>query len=125
MGVLMSCRNTRRTIYGIVKNISYMGHITIPTNSSPLYSYILPKIKCVDDYKPKEFDDKVKVFINGFAGNYRRTYGAYEYLKQQKYKGIINIYTSISFNFKPRNTYLQRYESTRPVLKVRDNKVSF
>ena len=110
---------------GIVKNISYMGHITIPTNSSPLYSYILPKIKCVDDYEPKELDNKVKVFINGsWQGITEEPMELYEYLKQQKYKGIINIYTSISFNFKTLEIRIcnDGGRLTRPVLKVRNNK---
>jgi DNA-directed RNA polymerase II subunit RPB2 len=110
---------------GIVKNISQMGHITIPTNSSPLYSYILPKIKSVDDYEPKELDNKVKVFINGsWQGITEEPMELYEYLKQQKYKGIINIYTSISFNFKTLEIRIcnDGGRLTRPVLKVRDNK---
>ena len=29
---------------GVVKNISYMAHITTPTNSTSLYEYICPRI---------------------------------------------------------------------------------
>jgi DNA-directed RNA polymerase beta subunit len=52
---------------GIVKNISYMSHITIPTNSCSLYEIILPQIISLDDerVKPSQVFDKVRVFING------------------------------------------------------------
>ena len=71
---------------GIVKNISYMGHITIPTNSEPLYEYILPLIKKVDDYQPNELDGKVKVFINGsWQGTTNTPFDLYNHLKQLKY----------------------------------------
>jgi DNA-directed RNA polymerase II subunit RPB2 len=110
---------------GIVKNISYMGHITIPTNSEPLYEYILPLIKRVDDYQPNELDGKVKVFINGsWQGISETPIQLFNHLKELKYKGIINIYTSIIFNY---NTLEIRVcndggRLTRPVLKVRKNR---
>tara|TARA_B100000123_G_scaffold271199_1_gene250498 strand:+ start:5118 stop:8828 length:3711 start_codon:yes stop_codon:yes gene_type:complete len=110
---------------GIVKNLSYMAHITIPTNSSPLYTYILPHIKRVDDYKPKELDSKMKVFINGsWQGISEEPIKLYEMLKEQKYKGIINIYTSISINYKTLELRVcnDGGRLTRPVLRVRDNK---
>ena len=44
-----------------------MSHISIPTDSSSLYHYILPKIIRVDDetIHPTDLFNKVKVFING------------------------------------------------------------
>ena len=110
---------------GIVKNLSYMAHITIPTNSSPLYTYILPHIKRVDDYKPKELDSKMKVFINGsWQGISEEPINLYNMLKEQKYKGIINIYTSISINYKTLELRVcnDGGRLTRPVLRVRNNK---
>jgi DNA-directed RNA polymerase II subunit RPB2 len=50
---------------GVVKNISYMGHITIPTNSSSLYDYVAPYILSVNDSTPEQLYGKVKVFVNG------------------------------------------------------------
>ena len=49
---------------GVVKNISYMAHITIPTNSSSLYKYVQPYIIPLED-NYKDINGKVKVFING------------------------------------------------------------
>lgn len=111
---------------GIVKNISYLGHITIPTNSEPLYDYILPHIRKLDDItNPNELTGKVKVFINGsWQGITDQPKELYDDLKYKKYTGIINIYTSITFNY---NTLEIRIcndggRLTRPVLKVKDNK---
>ena len=109
---------------GIVKNISYMAHLTIPTNSEPLYNYILPHITRVDDCEPSELDEKVKVFINGsWQGVTMNPIELYKQLKDMKYKGIINIYTSITFNHKTLEIKVcnDGGRLTRPVLKVRDN----
>ena len=109
---------------GIVKNISYMAHLTIPTNSEPLYNYILPHITRVDDCEPSELDEKVKVFINGsWQGVTMKPLELYKQLKDMKYKGIINIYTSITFNHKTLEIKVcnDGGRLTRPVLKVRDN----
>ncbi len=110
---------------GVVKNISYMGHITIPTNSSSLYEYIAPHIISVDDAKPAELYGKVKVFINGsWVGIAKSPIECYQNMINKKHQGIINIYTSIIFNY---NTLEIRIcndggRLTRPVLRVRNNK---
>jgi DNA-directed RNA polymerase II subunit RPB2 len=110
---------------GIVKNISYMAHITIPTNSGPLYDYILPKIDTLDNINDSKFlNNKVKVFINGsWQGVTDTPVEFFRYLKEQKHKGIINIYTSISFNYKLLEIRIcnDGGRLTRPVLKVENN----
>ena len=109
---------------GIVKNISYMAHLTIPTNSEPLYNYILPHITRVDDCEPSELDEKVKVFINGsWQGVTVNPIELYKQLKDMKYKGIINIYTSITFNHRTLEIKIcnDGGRLTRPILKVRNN----
>ena len=111
---------------GVVKNISYMAHITIPSNSSALYEYAQPHIVPVEDISPRELYGKVKVFINGtWIGIAKSPIEFYKKTLQKKYQGIINIYTSIIFNY---NTLEIRIcndggRLTRPVLRVRDNKV--
>jgi len=111
---------------GIVKNISYLAHLTIPTNSDPLYDYILPHIKTLDDcIDPVDISNKVKVFINGsWQGITDTPDELYNQLKEQKYKGIINIYTSITFNYKTLEIRVcnDGGRLTRPVLRIRDNK---
>ena len=110
---------------GIVKNISYMAHLTIPTNSEPLYNYILPDIQRVDNCEPNDLDGKVKIFINGsWQGVTDEPIELYNKLKDMKYKGIINIYTSITFNHKTLEIKIcnDGGRLTRPVLKVKNNK---
>ena len=110
---------------GVVKNISYMGHITIPSNSSALYEYAEPHILSVEDISPSELYGKVKVFINGtWIGVAKSPIEFYQTTLKKKHQGIINIYTSIIFNY---NTLEIRIcndggRLTRPVLRVRDNK---
>ena len=110
---------------GVVKNLSYLGHITIPTNSSSLYEYILPSITKVDDVVPNALNEKTKVFINGaWVGISETPVELYKELKEKKARGIINIYTSIVFDFKSNEIRIcnDGGRLTRPVLRVRDNK---
>jgi DNA-directed RNA polymerase beta subunit/intein/homing endonuclease len=110
---------------GVVKNISYMGHITIPTNSASLYEYIGPSILKVDDTSPEALHGKAKVFINGcWVGVSESPMELYENLKDKKYRGIINIYTSVVFDYKMMELRVcnDGGRLTRPVLKVKGGK---
>ena len=111
---------------GVVKNMSYMTHITIYSNSLPLYEYIMPAIKHIDNAEMTSVDmyDKVKVFINGaWIGITDNPYDLYMMLKEKKYKGIINIYTSIVFDYKMREIRVCNDSGrlTRPLLRVKNN----
>jgi DNA-directed RNA polymerase II subunit RPB2 len=67
----------------------------------------------------------VKVFINGaWVGITERPMELYLDMKDKKYKGIINIYTSIVFDYKLAEIRIcnDGGRLTRPVLKVRDNR---
>ena len=111
---------------GVVKNISYLGHITIPTNSNPLREYVKPFIIPIEDIKSsRELYGKVKVFVNGsWIGICENPNELYADMKDKKYKGIINIYTSIIFNYKMSEIRIcnDGGRLTRPVLKVKNGK---
>ena len=110
---------------GIVKNISYLGHITIPTNSESLYEYVKPYIVPLDKIRPADANKKVKVFINGsWVGITDQAIDLYEDMKAKKYSGIINIYTSIIFDIKLKEIRVctDSGRLTRPVLKVKDGR---
>ena len=111
---------------GIVKNISYLTHITIPTSSAALREYVVPYITKVEDVEhSRELYSKIKVFINGsFVGVSDRSKELYEDMKDKKYRGIINIYTSIVFNYKLAEIRIcnDGGRLTRPVLKVKNNR---
>jgi DNA-directed RNA polymerase II subunit RPB2 len=110
---------------GVVKSIAYMGHVTIPTNSSSLYDYVDPYIMKLEDTPAEELHDKVKVFVNGaWLGVARDPCELYDEMKSKKYKGIINIYTSIIFDYKNAEIRIcsDGGRLSRPVLRVRDGK---
>ena len=111
---------------GIVKNLSIMTHITIHSNSNSLYDYVEPYIIKIEDLKPIDSFDKVKVFINGiYYGISEEPVNLYKYLKSLKYKGIINIYTSIIFDYKHQEIRICNDSGrvSRPLLKVKNNKL--
>jgi len=115
---------------GVVKNLAYMAHITIPSNSNGLYDFILPQIDTIDYCEKNNIYlfNKVKVFINGcWVGISNNPTGLYENLKLKKYKGIINIYTSIVFNNKLKEIRVcnDAGRLTRPVLKVKNNELVY
>jgi len=109
---------------GVVKNISYMAHITIPTNSASLYEYVQPyieKIEVIEDLG--SIVDRVKVFVNGsWIGVAKDPTELFTEMKQKKYKGIINIYTSIVFDYKKAEIRIcsDGGRLTRPLLRVRN-----
>ena len=110
---------------GVVKNIGYMAHVTIPTNSSSLYEYINPHILPVNDTPAEQMYGKVKVFVNGcWVGVSENAAVLYTDMKDKKYKGIINIYTSIVFDYKSLEIRIcnDGGRLTRPVLKIRNNR---
>ena len=111
---------------GVVKNIAYMAHITIPTNSSSLYDYILPHILKLEDVQhTSEVFGKVRVFINGaWVGVTDTPAELYQEIKNKKYKGIINIYTSVIFDYKNMEIRVcnDGGRLTRPVLKVANDR---
>ena len=115
---------------GVVKNLAYLAHITINSNSSGLYDYILPIIQSLDTYDGsyKDLDDYAKVFINGsWVGITNDPEKVYISLKDKKYKGIINIYTSIIFNSKLKEIRVcnDAGRITRPLLKIKHNEVLY
>jgi DNA-directed RNA polymerase beta subunit len=108
---------------GIVKNLSYMTHITIHSNSMSLYEYVTPHILTVEELKPIDLYDKVKVFINGCWVGITKDdpVKLYLLLKDMKCKGIINIYTSIVFDYLIQEIRICNDSGrvTRPLLRVK------
>jgi DNA-directed RNA polymerase II subunit RPB2 len=113
---------------GVVKNLSYMTHITIYSHSLSLYEYVMPNIKHIDDasLQPIDMFEKTKVFINGaWIGITDNPQELYLMLKDKKYKGIINIYTSIIFDYKMNEIRIcnDAGRLTRPLLRVKDKNI--
>lgn len=111
---------------GIVKNLSYMAHITINSNSLALYEYISPHITAIETVEPIDLFEKTKVFINGaWIGISYQPQQLFMMLKDMKCKGIINIYTSVVFDYKVNEIRVcnDGGRITRPVIRVKNNNI--
>jgi DNA-directed RNA polymerase II subunit RPB2 len=125
-GFLCPAETPEGASVGIVKNMSYMSHITIHSNSNSLYEYVEPHVISLDLLTPLTVYDKVKVFVNGaWIGISENPEELYNLLKEMKYKGIINIYTSIVFDYKLQEIRLCNDSGriTRPLLRVKNNNI--
>ena len=126
-GFLCPAETPEGASVGVVKNLSYMSHLTIPGNSLPIHEYIKDYItELTDDIPSNDLDTKVKVFINGaWIGMSYNPYTLFKEFQDKKHKGIINIYTSIIFDFKNREIRIcnDAGRLIRPVLRVRDNNI--
>ena len=101
-----------------------MAHITIPSNSISIREYIQPHITVLSDLLPNEIYKYTKVFISGaWFGVTSDPVQLYNMLKDQKSRGIINIYTSIIFDYKVNELRVCNDSGrlTRPLLKVKNN----
>ena len=108
---------------GVVKNISYLTHMTISTNSSSLYTYVAPFMSDINTTQPGDAFNKVKVFVNGcWVGVTDDPVTLYDSMKEKKFKGIINIYTSIVFDYKMMEIRIcnDGGRMTRPLLRVKN-----
>lgn len=113
---------------GVVKNLSYMSHTTIYSNNSALMENVLPLIETIETIisEKKSLFGKTKVFVNGcWIGVTNTPYEVYLALKDKKYRGIINIYTSVVFAYSQNEIRVCNDVGRlmRPVLKVKDNKL--
>jgi DNA-directed RNA polymerase II subunit RPB2 len=110
---------------GIVKNLSYLTHITVSSASSCLYQYVENYLINFEDIHTNDLYNNVKVFINGnWIGISKNPNNLYLSLKEKKYKGIINIYTSIIFNYRDLEIRIcnDAGRLCRPLFKIKNNK---
>jgi len=111
---------------GIVKNLSYMTHITTYSNSEPLYEYIIPHVQKIETISSYDMHSKAKVFINGaWIGITDEPEKLYNMLKDKKYKGIINIYTSVVFDYKMCEIRVcnDSGRMSRPLLRIKNKNI--
>lgn len=111
---------------GVVKNLSYLTHITIGSNNENLYDFIKNDIVELGVKDSYYYDRKVKVIINGiWFGVTNSPEKLYDNLKEKKYTGIINIYTSIVFDTKNMEIRLcnDAGRLARPLFRVKNNKL--
>ena len=106
---------------GVVKNISYMTHVTTISNSDNIRDQIKAFIVPMETATHAEMNSNVKVFVNGaWIGITLDAELLYNTFKDKKTRGIINIYTSVVFNYKTQEIRIctDAGRITRPVLRV-------
>jgi DNA-directed RNA polymerase II subunit RPB2 len=112
---------------GVVKNISYMAQVTVGSLSHNIYEYISGDIIALTStMSGTDIGRTVKVFINGaWVGISRDPIELYKKLKNQKHGGIINVYTSIVFDYmlKEIRVCTDAGRLIRPLLRVTNNKL--
>lgn len=114
---------------GVVKNLSYLTHVTIPSNSSSLYTHAMRDVITLDEIeegkRPYNYlKDKVKVFVNGtWLGVVENPNELYTYLKDKKTRSHISVFTSIVFNYRKMEIRVcnDAGRLLRPLLRVKDN----
>jgi DNA-directed RNA polymerase II subunit RPB2 len=125
-GFLCLAESPEGASVGVVKNISYMSHITIPSSPESLHTQVESHIDTLDKFADsKDLYDKVKVFVNGaWIGISRDPVELYTILKEKKCRGMINVYTSVVFDIRNKEIRVcsDAGRITRPVLRVKDNK---
>ena len=85
---------------GVVKNISCLSHVTIHSNPASLHAYVGDYIERLETLQPRDTYRQVKVFVNGtWVGITREPLRLYNEFKMKKLRGIINIYTSVVFDY--------------------------
>ena len=112
---------------GVVKNLPYLTQITIDTTNIPIYDFIKSKIITIETIKPIDTFGKTKIFLDGtILGVHDEGDKMFDILKEQKYNGIFNIYTSIVFNreFNEIHIYTDGGRLVRPIFKVKNNKIN-
>lgn len=111
---------------GVVKNLSYMTSVTMPSDATILYEIVEKDIINLEIDTDINYYNKVKVFINGnWVGITNEPYKMYKNLKSKKASGIINIYTSIIFNYRRKEIYVcnDAGRLVRPILRVENNEL--
>ena len=125
-GFLCVAESPEGASVGVVKNISYMSHITIPSHADSLHKQVEPHIQSLDTITNcGELVDAVKVFVNGaWVGISRSPVELYNAFKDKKSKGIINIYTSVVFDIRNKEIRICNDSGRimRPVLRVKNNR---
>ena len=128
-GIICPSETPEGSSVGLVKNISIMSTITIASNSRSIYTYLQEfGIVELDMASIAFYNKNTCVFVNGnIAGVHKEPKQLYEKLIAYKRKGIINIYTSISWDISKNsiNISTEAGRCVRPIYVVRDNKLSF
>ena len=126
-GIICPAETPEGQSVGIVKNLSLMAHITIPSGTDVIISCLeeLNIIK-LETLRPLETSRYVKIFVNGnWLGIHKEPNILLKQLKNLRRNGVINIYTSISWYIEKNELHIQTDGGriSRPLYIVENNKV--
>ena len=101
-GIICPSETPEGASVGLVKNMSMICSITVSSNSINVRELIREyNVDIFDGKDVTMFYKNTKVIVNGdIVGIHRDPYVFYKQLKEDKLKGIINLYTSIVWNIK-------------------------
>ena len=125
-GMVCAAESPEGQSVGVVKNLAYMAHIAIASLSQPIHDVIEKFIEPLENFTFEELYGKVKVIVNGnWLGTVKNPYDFYLYMKEKKYQGIINIYTSVVFDFREKEIHIcnDAGRIMRPIYRVKNNKL--
>jgi DNA-directed RNA polymerase II subunit RPB2 len=126
-GVICPAETPEGASVGLVKNMSFMCHITIASNSKEIYR-ILQESK-VEFYAPTtitNFSTDTSIFVNGnLIGTHKHPEQLFLDLKSFKRKGAINVMTGITWDVFKRQLCIctDAGRCVRPLYIVRDNSI--
>lgn len=111
---------------GLVKHLTIVGSVTVPTTSQIqiINKLVLSKIKKLDDLHPSQLIKYTKVFLNGdWVGVCENAMELYAEMKTLKYNGGIEATTSIIYDYDTNEIrmYCDGGRLYRPVICVKDN----
>jgi DNA-directed RNA polymerase II subunit RPB2 len=125
-GIICPAETPEGQNIGVVKNMSLMAHITIPSKTEPIVCCLEELGMCsLETIRPLDVSRYVKVFINGdWQGIHKEPSKLLEQLKNLRRNGIINIYTSFSWYIDLNELLIQSDGGriTRPMYIIEDNK---
>lgn len=112
---------------GIVKNMSMMAHITIPSNSETVKACLDEfGVRSLEGVRPCDVYDTVKVFVNGdWYGQSFDPKNLVDQLKAARRVGMINPYVSIAWYIKQNEIQIwtDAGRMTRPLYIVKNNQL--
>ena len=126
-GYMCPCETPEGASIGIVKNLSISATITNYTTDNLIKEILLDnKVIDIDNIHPDKIMGFDKIFINGdIFGVSDNAYTIYILCKNLKKSGVINIFTSIIFDYRYKELYFytEAGRLTRPLLLVENNKL--
>ena len=121
-GIMCPCESPDGASIGLLKNMAIMCHITYDSSPAPIMNY-LEELKLVKIHNVRNIDTPTKIFVNNnWVGVHQDTPTLFRALKLLKRNGLIDKYTSVSWNISEDEIHIltEAGRCTRP-LYVYDN----